>query len=130
MRGDGVGVGDVGEVSGMVRERGDTAGGDDSRGAGRERERGVVGGRWRGEYGSTREQGGDGVGVSDGARGEHGAGCFHRIGPRGGDGVRGDGVGVGDVGEVCSRSQVAGITRPGADRVREACQHHAHMVSG
>ena len=100
MRGDGVGVGDVGEVSGMVRERGDTAGGDDSGGAGRERERGVVGGPWRGEYGSTREQGGDGVGVSDGARCEHGAGCCHRIGPRGGDGMRGDGVGVGDIGTL------------------------------
>ena len=38
MRGDGVGVGDVGEVHGGARGSGHSAGGDDGRGAGRQRE--------------------------------------------------------------------------------------------
>jgi hypothetical protein len=43
MRGDGVGVGDVGALSCGARGRRDKAGGDDGRGAGRERDAGVVG---------------------------------------------------------------------------------------
>ena len=43
MRGDGVGVGDVGEVRGGAWGSGDAAGGDDGRGSGREREPGMVG---------------------------------------------------------------------------------------
>ena len=67
MRGDGVGVGDIGEVHGVGRGEGDTAGGDDGRGAGRERDGGVVGGRGgRDERGAETEPGGDGVGVGDG----------------------------------------------------------------
>jgi hypothetical protein len=42
MRGDGVAVGDVGAVSCWARVSRDTAGGDDCRGAGRERYSGVV----------------------------------------------------------------------------------------
>ena len=42
MRGDGVGVGDVGAVPDWVRGRGHAAGGDDGGGARRERERGVA----------------------------------------------------------------------------------------
>ena len=67
MRGDGVGVGDIGEVHGVGRVERDTAGGDDIRGAGRERDGGVVGGRGgRDERGAETEPGGDGVGVGDG----------------------------------------------------------------
>jgi len=44
MRGDGVGIRDVGAVSCGTWGRGDTSGGDDGRGAGRERKPGVVGG--------------------------------------------------------------------------------------
>ena len=67
MRGDGVGVGDIGEVHGVAWGSGDTAGGDDGRGAGRERDGGVVGGRGgRDERGAETEPGGDGVGVGDG----------------------------------------------------------------
>ena len=40
------------------------------------------------------------LGIGDGARTEHGAGIIYRQGSRGADGVRGDGVGVGDVGEM------------------------------
>ena len=42
MRGDGVGVGDIGEVPGVRGRSGDAAGGDDGGGAGRERDTGVV----------------------------------------------------------------------------------------
>ena len=45
MRGDGVGVGDIGTMPGDAGRRwGDAAAGDDGGGAGRERDRGVVGG--------------------------------------------------------------------------------------
>ena len=49
---------------------------------------------------SSRQPGGDGVGVGDGAGGEPGAGGVHGDDEGGSDGMRGDGVGVGDVGEV------------------------------
>ena len=45
MRGDGVGVGDIGTVPGDAGRSGDAAGGDDGGGAGRERDTSVVGGR-------------------------------------------------------------------------------------
>ena len=73
VRGDGVAVGDIREVPGDAWGSGDTAGGDDGRGAGRERDTGLVGGLGRAERDAQAEPGGDRVGVSDGARGEHGA---------------------------------------------------------
>jgi hypothetical protein len=42
MRGDGVGVGDIGEVPDDARSAGDTAGDDDGAGAGRQRDAGLV----------------------------------------------------------------------------------------
>ena len=105
MRGDGVGVGDIGEVHGDARSAGDTAGGDDGGGAGRERDTGMVGGLGRVERDAEAEPGGDRVGVSDGARVEHGACDVHGAGSGGADGVRGDGVAVGDIHHVliCAR---------------------------
>jgi hypothetical protein len=43
MRGDGVGVGDIGEVPGDARRAGHAAADDDGGGAGRQRDAGVVG---------------------------------------------------------------------------------------
>ena len=100
MRGDGVGVGDIGEVPGVGGSEGDTAGGDDGRGAGRERECGVDGGRGRDERDTGTEPGRDGVIVGDGTRGGYGSCDVHGEGTGGGHGMRGDGVGVGDIGEV------------------------------
>ena len=97
MRGDGVGVGDIGEVPGVARSAGDTAGDDDGGGAGRERDAGVVGGLGGIERGAWTEPGGDRVGVGDGARGEHGACDVHGQIEGGSDRLRGDGVGVGDI---------------------------------
>ena len=45
MRGDGVGVGDVGAVPGGAGSSGHAAGGDDGRGARREHDARVLGGR-------------------------------------------------------------------------------------
>jgi hypothetical protein len=42
MRGDGVGVGDIGEVPGDARSAGDTAANNDGGAAGRQRDAGVV----------------------------------------------------------------------------------------
>ena len=61
----------------------------------------MVGGRGDDERDGWVESGGDGVGVGDGAWGGDGA-CehVHGEGTGGADGMRGDGVGVGDIGEV------------------------------
>jgi hypothetical protein len=100
LRGDGVGVGDIGEVPGDARSAGDAAADDDGGGAGRQRDAGVVGGRRGLERDGSTEPSGDRVGVGDGARGEHGACDVHGTGSGGAHGLRGDGVGVGDIGEV------------------------------
>jgi hypothetical protein len=100
LRGDGVGVGDIGEVPGDARSAGDAAGDDDGGGAGRQRDAGLVGGPWGIERDGSTEPSGDRVGVGDGARGEHGACDVHGTGSGGAHGLRGDGVGVGDIGEV------------------------------
>jgi hypothetical protein len=52
MRGDGVGVGIIGEVPGDAWGSGDPTSGDDGRGARRERDTGMVGGLGRGERGA------------------------------------------------------------------------------
>ena len=95
MRGDGVGVGDIGEVQGDARSAGDTAAGDDSWGAGRQQDTGVVGGCGDIERDASSERCGDRACVGDIARGEHGACLLYRQGSGGAHGMRGDGVGVG-----------------------------------
>jgi hypothetical protein len=125
LRGDGVGVGDIGEVPGNARSAGDAAGDDDGGGAGRQRDAGVVGGRGGLEREYSTEPSGDRVGVGDGARGEHGACDVHGTGSGGAHGLRGDGVGVGDIGEVPGHARSAGDTAAdddggGAGRQRDA----------
>jgi hypothetical protein len=92
-----VGVGDIGEVPGDARSAGDAAGDDHSRAVGGKRDAGVVGGRGGLDHFKSREPSGDRVGVGDGARGEHGACDVHGTGSGGAHGLRGDGVGVGDI---------------------------------
>ena len=100
MRGDGLGVGDISEVQGDARSPGISAGGDDGGGAGRQRDAGVDD-RWRGvERDASTEPSGDRVDVGHGARGGHGVGEDHGTGSGGADGMRGHGVGVGDIGDV------------------------------
>ena len=94
---------------------GHATGGDDGGGARRERERGVVGGGRGSERDEGDEQGRDRIGVSDGAWGEPGAGGVHEHDAGGGDGMRGDGVGVGDVGAVPGGAWGGGHTTGGDD---------------
>jgi hypothetical protein len=82
-----VGVGDISEVPGDAWGPGDTTGGDDGRGAWRERDAGMVGGRARADRDASTEPCGDRVGVGDGTWGEHGACDVHRSGSRGADGM-------------------------------------------
>jgi hypothetical protein len=95
-----MGVGDISEVSGNVWGSGHTSGGDDGRGAGRERDTGMVGRHGGSEQDAWAEPSGDRVGVSHGTRIEHGACELHREGSGGADGLQGDGLGVGDISEV------------------------------
>jgi hypothetical protein len=100
LRGDGMGVGDISEVSGVAWGSGHTSGGDDGRGAGIERDTGMVGRHGGAEHDAWAEPSGNRVGVSHGARIEHRAYELHREGSGGADGLRGDGLGVGDISEV------------------------------
>ena len=100
MRGDGVGVGDIGEVPGDAWSSGDTASGDDGRGAIGKRDTGVVCGLGVIERDATDEPSGDRFCVGDDTRGEHGACDVHGAGTGRAHGMRGDGVGVGGIGEV------------------------------
>jgi len=115
MRGDGLGVGDICTVQDDARSPGDTAGCGDDGGAGREQDAGVVGGRCGIERDASTEPSGDRLGLNDGARCEHGACAANGMGSWGAHGMRGDGVGVGDIGEVQRFSQCPGDMAGGDD---------------
>jgi hypothetical protein len=70
MRGDAVGVGDIGEVPGGARSAGDTAGDDDGGGAGRDYHTSIVRGFDCIEHDASKGPSGNRVSVGDGARGE------------------------------------------------------------
>jgi len=125
-----VGVGDVGAVPGGTRDPGHTAGGDDGGRADRERERHVLRGRGVHESDSRIEPGGDGVGVVDGARGGSWAGCVHGAWTDGADGMRGDGVGVGDVGVVPGGAWCSGHASNDGDGGRACGQHVGGVLGG
>ena len=112
MRGDGVGVGDVGAVhdrgTGGARER--ELGGDGG-GAGRKHVGGVLDGCGELECSVWEQSRRDGVGVGDGTRGGAGSGWAYRDGAGWTDGMRGDGVGVGDIGAVHDRGGSSGQSR-------------------
>ena len=115
MRGDGVGVGDVGAVPCGTWGAGDPAGGDDGGRSWRKRDAGMVGGPCRAERDATTEPSGDGVDVDDGAWGGPGARDVYGKDARRAYGMRGDGVGVGDVGEVHDWAGGSGHTTGGDD---------------
>jgi hypothetical protein len=115
MRGDGVGVSDVCEMQDDTRSPGDAAGGDDGGGAGREHDAGVVGGRGGIERYSSTEPSGDWIGFRDGARGKHGRRDIYETGSGGAHGMRGDSVGVGDIGEVQGDARDPGDSKDGDD---------------
>jgi hypothetical protein len=123
-----VGVGDIGEVPGHARSAGDAAGDEHGGGGGRQRNARVVGGRGCREREWAKEPSGDRVGVGDGARGEHGACDVHGTGSGGAHGMRGDGVGVGDIGEVPGDARSAGDAAADDDGGGAGRQPDAGMV--
>ena len=78
MRGIGLGVGDVGEMPGGAWSTGYQTSGDDGRGAGRERDTGMVCRRGRAERDAAAEPCGDGVKLNYSAWGKQGADAVHR----------------------------------------------------
>ena len=104
MRGDGVGVGDIGAVLDRAggpkySEDGDHGGGKVSQPVG-----GVFGGRGRAEGHDTEQPCWDWHGIGDGAWCKPGAGGDDGDGTDRSHGMRGDGVGVGDIGPVLDRA--------------------------
>ena len=101
MRGDGVGVRDVGAVyDGRTGSERHCHNCGDGRTARRVNEYGGVDGQWNDERHNTQQHWRDGIGVCDGAWIGAGTDYADVDGPSRADGMRGDGVGVGDVGAV------------------------------
>ena len=130
MRGDGVGVGDIGEVPGDAWRSGDAASVDDGRGEWRERDAGVVDGLEVIEPDATAEPSRDRVGVGDDPREEHGACDVHGEGSGGAHGMPVDGVGVGDIGEVSVDAWSTGDTANGDDGRGAWRERDSGMVGG
>ena len=129
MRGDRVGVGDVDEVHGGARGWRHASGGDDGRGAGRERESGMVYRGTRPEHDARGQPSWDGIDIGDGAWSEHGAGDVHGTGEGGSDRMRGDRVGVGDGVEVSCCARITWYTASGDDDRRSRRKRDAVLVS-
>ena len=110
-----MGVGDVDEVHGGARRTGYSTCGDDGRRARGEFNTRLVDRCCRTELDSSKQSSGHGIGISDGARIEHGAGDIHGACTRGADRMRGDRVGVGDVSEMPGRARVSGHSAGGDD---------------
>jgi hypothetical protein len=115
MRGDRVGIGDIGAVQGWARGSGDASCGDDGRGAIRQRDRSILNGQWQGERDEGIQQGGDRVGICDSARCWFWCCCFHGDGAGRADGMRGDRVGVGDIDAVQGGARSSGDASCGDD---------------
>ncbi len=130
MRGDAVAVGHIDEMQGWSLSPRDTASGNDGGDAGREHDAGVVGGHGGIERDAPTEQCGDGVGVDDGARGEHGACDAHGAGSGGTNGMRGDAVGIGDIGEMPADARGPGDTAGVDDAGEAGWEHDAGVVGG
>ena len=89
MRGDRVGVGDIGAVQGGARGSGDATCGDDGRDAIRQWDSSILDGHWEGELDEGIQQCGDGIGFVDTARVEPWACCFDGDGAVRADRMRG-----------------------------------------
>ena len=87
MRGDRVGVGDVGEVPCGTRITRDASGGDDGRGSRGKHDGGLVVGHGGDERGWSGQPGRDRLGIDDGAWIKHGAYYVHGSFAQGPDSV-------------------------------------------
>ena len=96
-----MGIGDIGAVHDEAWGWWDTTcGGDDGRGEGREQDAVILSGPWLCEQYVSREPCIFWVGISGGSRFVHWACGFHGEDAIRADGMRGDRVGVRDIGEV------------------------------
>jgi hypothetical protein len=127
MRGDGLGVGDVGAVPGGAWCTGHTASDDDCGRSDREHVGRVLCGGSEHERDASWKPCGHGIGVGDGARVESGTGCVDGAGTDGADGMRGDGVGVGDVGAMFVGTGDPGHTAGGDDCRRADQERERHV---
>ena len=100
MRGIGLGVGDVGEMPGGAWSTGYQTSGDDGRGAGRERDTGMVSRRGSSECGAAGKPCRNRVDLADPSWIEHGACELHRHDSPRPIWMRDHRVGVGDIGAV------------------------------
>ena len=130
MRGNRVGGGDIDEVPRGKWCTWHSPSCDDGRSKGRKRNTGLVDGRSRNELDSSQQSGRDGLGIDDGARLEHGAFGIHGTCSRGPDGMRGDRVGVGDVGTMPDGSRVSRHSAGSDDCRRTRRKLHASLVGG
>ena len=115
MRGDRLGVGDIGAVPCGARGSGDASCGDDGRGAARQRDRSILDRHLQGELDVGTQQGGDRDFIRDGTRGWVWCCGFDGDGAVRGDGMRGDRVGVGDIGAMPCGARGAGDASCGDD---------------
>ena len=100
MPGDGMGVRDIGQVSGGTCCKRQSTSSDDGSGARSECDAGVECGRRQCESDAGIESRRDRISINDGARGEHGHCKVHGASSVWQDRMRVDRVGVGDVSEV------------------------------
>jgi hypothetical protein len=123
-----VGVGDVGAVPGGAWVSGHSSGDGDHWGSELERDGGLVRGRDRDERDGTGQCSRDRVSVGDGTRGRAGAAGAYRSCEDRRDGMRGDGVGVGDVGAVPGVLWVEGDATGGDDGGRAVRERQRHVL--
>jgi hypothetical protein len=130
LRGHRVGVGDIGAVPDGTRSKRHSTSGDDGRGAGSKCDTGVVSGHDGTQHDSSGQPRSDGLSIGDGAWVKYGACLVHRQGTGGADGVRGNGVGVGDVSELLGDAWGWGDTAHGDNGRRAGRKHDTGMVGG
>ena len=105
MRGDSVGVGDIGAMPCGARCPWDATCIVDDRGAGREHDGGILSGPWLHQGDAEGEQCGYWVGISDSAGVEPWACRYHGDGAVRADWMRGDRVGIRDIHQVSCCAQ-------------------------
>jgi hypothetical protein len=128
MRGDGVGVGHVGEVQGGAGRAGIEAGSGDCRSKIGERDAGIVDGLARAERGARDQHGGSRNRNGNGAGDEDGDSGAHRAWSGWAYGMRGDGVGVGDISEVQGGAGGAGVEAGSGDSRSKIGERDAGVV--
>jgi hypothetical protein len=130
MRGDSVGVGDIGAVQGGTWGSGDTTGGDDGRGAEREQDGSVLSGPWLYEHYISKEPSGVGIGISNSARVESCACFLHSDCTVRADGMRGNRLGVGNISAVQGRTRGSGDEESAVDGMGAFRQWDCSILNG